>query len=121
MRTLRDLLTTWENWSARRTYRDALRRAVTDTQRQSMLDAIQQTPEVDPLDVLADVTELVSLLTGWQWQAVYEARTEEYASWETVGTALGVSAEQARADYLAVIERMERGGVGDPESYRRAL
>lgn len=52
---------------------------------------------------------------------MYEAGTEEYASWETVGTALGVSAEQARADYLAVIERMERGRVGDPESYRRAL
>lgn len=120
-RSLRDLLSTWENWSARRTYREVLHSATTDAHRQVMLDAIEQTPHADPLDALADVTELVSLLTGWQWQAVYEARTEEFLSWEQVAAALRVSPEQARVDYLAVIERMEAAGVGDTAAYRRAV
>lgn len=103
MRSLRDLLSTWETWSVGRTYRDTLTSARTPEQRQVILDALAESPEVAPLDALADVTELVSLLVGWRWQAVFAARVEG-ASWEQIGTATGTSGEQARADYLDAVE-----------------
>jgi hypothetical protein len=67
---LRELLTTWENWSARDTLTRALDRVTIDHSREKLLYAIAATPEVDPIDVLRDAAELVALLSGWQWQIV---------------------------------------------------
>jgi len=55
--------------------------------------------------------ELVTLLTGWRSQAVRAAR-EQGASWEHIGEATGVSAEQAEADYAEAIARQRRYGSG---------
>lgn len=122
MRTLRDLLTTWENWSAR----DILTRALSCTRTADAREALNHgglmdTPKVHALDALRDAAELVVLLNGWQWQAVYAARAEDGASWDEIGVATATSAEQARADYLGAIERQERYGLGGVEEYRRVL
>jgi hypothetical protein len=76
MRALRELLDTWENWSARETLTRALSRVRTDDARDNLTRALAEAPEVDPLDALRDTAELVALLTGWQWQAVYAARAD---------------------------------------------
>ena len=120
MRSLRDLLTTWENWSAS----DTLQRAIETEgeQRSSELDlSLIETPTVTPLDALRDATELITLLSGWRWQAVYTARVEQGASWAEIGQATGVTAEQAHTDYLVAVERQERYGFGDVTRYRMAL
>jgi hypothetical protein len=98
-RSLRDLLSTWENWSARQTLLDALRRATTDTQRRVLLDAIEQkrrwtrsTPSATPPNS--------SPCSEWRWQAVY--------------------AERARTDYLEAIDRQERYAIGYVAAYRAA-
>lgn len=74
---------------------------------------------MDALDALRDTTELVALLIGWRWQAVHAARVQG-AGWEQIGSATGVRAEQARADYTEAIERHERCGI-DRAGYRRVL
>jgi hypothetical protein len=121
MRSLRDLLTTWENSSARDTLQRAIERAAAEDQVTELNLSLIDTPTVAPLDALRDATELITLLSGWQWQAVYAARIEQGASWAEIGRATGVSAEQARADYLAAVERQERIGFGDVARYRAAL
>lgn len=64
MRALRELLDTWENWSARETLTRALSRVRTDDARDNLTRALAEAPEVDPLDALRDTAELVALLTG---------------------------------------------------------
>jgi hypothetical protein len=110
MRTLRDLLTTWESWSAR----DTLRRA-----REAGSGELDLS--VTPLDALRDATELIGLLSGWRWQAVYAARIEHGASWAEIGQATRTTATQAEADYREAVERQERYGIGDVTRYRAAL
>lgn len=77
---LRELLTTWENWSARTSVTRALDHVTTDESRQRLNAALATAPEVDALDALRDTSELVALLCGWQWQAVHAARVSG-ASW----------------------------------------
>jgi hypothetical protein len=90
MRTLRELLTTWETWSAR----DVVRRATEHAGQPGELDlALAEGPTVMPLDALLDTTELITLLSGWRWQA----------------------------DYAEAVERQERHGFGDVTRYRAAL
>lgn len=108
MTMLRDLLPTWENWSARDTLTRALGHAQTET------------PDVSALDALRDSTELVELLTGWQWQAIHTARRDG-ATRAEVTAVLKVNAEQARADYAEVLDRQERILGGDVSVYREVL
>ena len=121
MRTLRQLLTTWENWSARDTLHRATETASTEAQVTELNLALVETPTTAPLDALRDVTELIGLLSGWRWQAVYAARVEQGASWAEIGQATGVTAEQARTDYRVAVERQERHGVSDVSRYRTVL
>ena len=111
MRTLRDLLTTWENWSAREVNRRALANARTEREREAMRDALGRSDEVAPLEVLRDMTELVTLLAGWRWQAVQSAR-EQGATWTEIGAATGVKAEQAEIDHADAIARQASYGPG---------
>jgi hypothetical protein len=119
-RTLRALLTTWETWTSR----DVLRRATLATRHvEEDLDQLDMFdgPTVTPLDALTDATELIGLLSGWRWQAVYAARVEQGATWDEIGRATGVSAEQAEADHGEAVERQERYGGRDGNRYRAAL
>ncbi len=120
MRTLRDLLTTWENWSARVTLQRAIEAAGQARDVEFDLSLVKTQKEA-PLDALRDAAELITLLSGWRWQAVYAARVEQGASWAEIGQATGVTAEQAQADYCEAVERQERYGLGDVTRYRTAL
>ncbi|MCD2191802.1 hypothetical protein LQ327_00150 [Actinomycetospora endophytica] len=40
------------------------------------------------------------------------------SSWDHVATALGITAEQARSDYLAAVEQLERHGLADVTAHR---
>ena len=121
MRTLRQLLTTWENWSARDTLTRAIETAHTEQQVTELNLSLVEGPSTAPLDALRDATELIGLLSGWRWQAVYAARVEQGTSWAEIGHATEVTAEQAEADYLEAVERQERYGSGDVTRYRAAL
>lgn len=108
MTVLRDLLATWENWSAH----DVMARAVGHT--------AEEAPVASALDALRDSAELVALLTGWQWQAVHAARREG-TTWSDIATVLKVSTEQARNGYAEVLDRQERILGRDVTSYRGVL
>lgn len=116
---LRELLTTWENWSARDTLTRALHRVTTDDARAKLRDAFAATPEVDSLDALRDATELISLLAGWQWQAVHAARRAG-ATWHEIAIATWMTAEQARDDFAEALDRQEQIGA-DITAYRAVL
>jgi hypothetical protein len=108
MSNLRQLLATWETWSAH----DTLTRA------------LGHVPNVEPtmsaLDALRDSAELIDLLTGWQWQAMYAARCDG-ASWEQIGSAMRTTAQLTRAMYLAAIMRPEVVLGRDVSTYHRVL
>ena len=75
--TLADLLHTWQTWSYRNLLRSSLGRAVADgnAEHQAVLGrALEREPAVPPLDALAANHELSSLLRGWQWHAIRDAR-----------------------------------------------
>jgi hypothetical protein len=108
MTNLRQLLITWETWSARDTMTRALGRTAT----------AENGPTVSAVDALRDSVELVELLTSWQWQATYAARCER-ASWEEIGTITRTTAEGARpATSLSSTSRSPHSGGTYPSAGR---
>jgi hypothetical protein len=120
MTNLRRLLATWENWSARDTLTRALTTATTEDSRRRTTRSLAEVPTVSALDALHAGTELVELLGGWQWQAMYAARVEG-ASWEQIGTALHTTAPEARDRYLRFLDRQELLLGCDVSTYREVL
>ena len=120
MTMLRDLLATWENWSARNTLTRALDQADSDHARDVLRDGLDRHPAVHALDALRAGSELAALLSGWQWQAVYAARRDG-SSWGEVALALNLTVEQVRANYLIAVENQERHGISDVTAYREVL
>ncbi len=105
-----ELFGTWEQWSLTSTLADAAvgQQATGHPEHAAVLASwLDREPPVDPLDALAANHRLAGLLTGWQWLAIYAARTAG-AGWEQIGQALETSGEQARAGYLTKIENAER-------------
>lgn len=119
MTMLRELLTTWEKWSARAVLIRALDNATSGDSRERITISLANTPAVSALDALRDSTELLELLRGWQWQAMYAARREG-ATWEQVGVATASTGQRARAAYAANIDRHE-SVVGRNVSHYRAV
>lgn len=103
MRTLRDLLATWETWSAQNTIRLALMRAKTEEQRDILGGMLKVGSEVDPLDALSDMTELVTLLSEWRFQVVENARAQG-ATWSQISIAMDMSPHCARDLFLHTTE-----------------
>ncbi|HSV67107.1 MAG TPA: hypothetical protein VLJ59_14500 [Mycobacteriales bacterium] len=109
--SLADLLATWQQWS----HTDTLRTTLTNAQRSGNTSAAQMLaqalddhePHVDALTALAANHELITLLSGWQWHAIRDAR-EHGATWQQIAQALGTTPEQAHTGYLARIEEAER-------------
>ena len=120
MTMLRDLLSTWETWSARETLTRALGNIADADGRDRITKGLAEMPWVSALDALRDNTELVELLTGWQWQAMYAARREG-ASWEQIGIAMGTTPDVVRAGYVAVLDRQELVLGRDVPDHRRVL
>lgn len=100
MRTPRELIATCENWNAREVSRRALTNAKTEEQRQVLRGALDRTGDVDPLDVVRDVTELVELLNGWRRQAVWVCRMNG-ASWAELGAAMHMDGIRTQLTYSA--------------------
>ena len=117
---LRELLSTWENWNSRATLVNTLLRGHGDDARAITDGDIDKIAEVHPLDALRANSELVRLLSGWQWQAVYDARWRGH-TWPQIADALGVPVDQARAGYGEVIDRQERLLGRDVDLYRAVL
>jgi hypothetical protein len=111
---------TWDAWSMAHTMRLALRKAREQGDHQALAD-FQRYPEwthgPTALEALAANRELVDRLTGWRWLAVRQAREHGHA-WAEVAAALGVTAEEARGDYLARLERQCRVVERDPSLAR---
>jgi len=98
-----ELLTIWQAWNCRdRLVHDlAKARAAGDARRvATVLQALSTVAVVEPLDALAANHQLIGLLVGRQPQAIRAAR-HAGASWQQVAAAIGTTAEQTCADYLA--------------------
>lgn len=119
MRTLRDLLATWETWNKRSTWTRIIATTDSDHHRDVAQGALDEIPEIDPLDVLRDVTELVTLLHGRQWLIMYDARLGG-ASWTEIGEATRQTGEQAQATYVRATEVHEQRGIS-ASAYRQVI
>lgn len=108
MTNLAALLDTWQQWSAHAVMTRALGHAP------------NAQPATTALEALRDSHELVALLTGWQWQAVYAARRDG-ASWEQIAVTTDTTAEAAHAEYVAAIDRQEQVLDRDVSGYREVL
>jgi hypothetical protein len=93
---------TWNDWSMAGAMRRALEKAHEQDDQQTLAD-FERYPEwtqgPGPLEALAANRELVDRLTGWRWQAIFDARQRGHG-WEEIGRTLGQSGEQARTHYL---------------------
>ena len=65
-----------------------------------------QAAEVSALDALRANERIVSLLTGWRWLAIRQAR-EQGASWGDVGAALGMSKQGAWDLYRRAVQAQD--------------
>lgn len=100
------LLSTWRAWS----YRERLTHKIAEACRVGNTDRVQTLTRgldavavVGPLDALTANHELASLLLAAQGHAIRAAR-KAGLTWQQIATAIGTTAEQACADYLARIE-----------------
>jgi hypothetical protein len=111
---------TWEAWSLADTMRTLLgqARAEGDRATQALFEQYPDwTDGPGPLQALAANRELVDRLVGWRWLAVRRARQDGHA-WAEVGVALGISAEQARRDFLDRLEHQRQVVERDPSLAR---
>jgi hypothetical protein len=93
---------TWNDWSMANAMRRALEVAREQGDQETLAD-FERYPEwtqgPGPLEALAANRELVDRLTGWRWQAIFDARQQGHG-WQEIGRTLGQSGEHARAHYL---------------------
>lgn len=118
MSSLLELLARWESWLADETARRALATPSEAACGGGARGHLER--PVDPLDALRGSAELIRLLSGWQWQAVYAARRDG-ATWAQVADALGVTVHEARADFVAALERMDSIRSGGSAGYRSVV
>ncbi|GAA4855501.1 hypothetical protein GCM10023201_57310 [Actinomycetospora corticicola] len=107
MTNLAALLDTWQQWNAHHVMAHVPAHEAGE-------------PAVSALEALRDSRELVELLSGWQWQAVHAARRDG-TSWEQIAATSGTTDEQARAEYVAVLDRQEAVLGRDVRAYREVL
>ena len=125
---LRALLDVWDQATGRDSWRSIERRAVERGNADGAAVARRALAEhqcVSALDGLRANERMVSLLTGWRWQAMRQAR-EEGHSWSEIGGALNMSKQAAWESYQLSIESQERYvpdlfQPADSERYRAQL
>jgi hypothetical protein len=111
---------TWEDWSLADTMRTLLGQARADGDRATLALYAQHPQWTDgpgPLEALAANRELVDRLVGWRWLAVRRARQDGHP-WAAVGDALGITAEQARCDFLDRLQHQRQVVEHDPSLAR---
>lgn len=79
--------------------------------------ALDQIPDVDAVGALAANAAAVNLLIGRRWYVMQEAR-EEGATWEAIGTALGITKQDAQDYYRRQIENQGKYVADFHESVR---
>lgn len=84
--------------------------------------ALDQIPEVDAIEALAANAAAVNLLIGRRWYVMQAAR-EVGATWEAIGTALGITKQGAQDYYRRQIENQEKYAANfhDTDRARAAL
>jgi hypothetical protein len=113
-------LQTWEAWSMANTMRTAREKAREQGDHEA-LARFERYPEwtqgPGPLEALRANREVVDLMTGWQWQAIRDAR-EQGHGWREIGAALEVDGDQAKRDYLETVDQQRLAREHDPELAR---
>ena len=107
---LRALLDVWDRATGRDSWRSIERRALEQGNADGAAVARRALAEhqgVSALDGLRANERIVSLLTGWRYQAMRQAR-EEGHSWSEIGAALNMSKQAAWESYQLSIENQER-------------
>ena len=126
--SLRALLDVWDQATGRDSWRSIERRAIEQGNADGAAVAHRALAEhqgASALDGLRANERIVSLLTGWRWQAMRQAR-EEGHSWSEIGGALNMSKQAAWESYQLSIENQERYvpdlfQPADAERYRAQL
>lgn len=94
----------WDAYQSRQVWKRVVERGGDADMAQSALD---QFPEVDAIEALAANAAAVNLLIGRRWYVMQEAR-EAGATWEEIGTALGITKQGAQDYYRRQIENQEK-------------
>jgi hypothetical protein len=108
--SLRALLDVWDQATGRDSWRSIERRAIEQGNADGAAVARRALADhqgVSALDGLRANERIVSLLTGWRYQAMRQAR-EEGHSWSEIGGALNMSKQAAWESYKLSIENQER-------------
>ena len=122
------LLDVWDRATGRDSWRSIERRAIEQGNADGAAVARRALVDhqgVSALDGLRANERIVSLLTGWRYQAMRQAR-EEGHSWSAIGAALNMSKQAAWESYKLSIENQERYvpdlfQPADSERYRAQL
>ena len=126
--SLHALLDVWDQATGRDSWRSIERRAIEQGNADGAAVARRALADhqgVSALDGLRANERMVSLLTGWRYQAMRQAR-EEGHSWSEIGGALKMSKQAAWESYQLSIENQERYvpelfQPADSERYRAQL
>ena len=126
--SLSRLWETWQAWNGRAALENAERRALDrgETDRAEVLRAmIEREPVVSPTEALAAQHELSSLLAGWEWLTICDARAGG-ASWDDIARATNTDPANARASYADTVEDQaalheQYGWTFDADRYRDAI
>jgi hypothetical protein len=100
----------WQRWNtvgSRLLWQGVLAKAADERGRRVARQTLAEFPPVTAVEALAANAQLVTLLTGRRWYVMQAAR-EEGATWDAIGTALGMTGEAAQASYREQIARREQ-------------
>lgn len=114
-----ELYRLWDAYGARLTWARALEKGA---DADIVAGAVAELPDVTAVDALEANRRLIDLLTGRRWYVMQAAR-EAGATWDDIGTALGMSRQGAHDWYRRTIEKQAQyvGDLHDAERARAAL
>jgi hypothetical protein len=97
----------WNKFGARLMWTAALKDTQTEEERQAVQQKLGELPDVTALDALRANAQLVDLLVGRRWYVMQAAR-EEGATWDEIGSALGMTQQGAHDLYQRRIATREQ-------------
>ena len=103
----RGLWDVWDMFGARLMWTAALKDTQTEAERQAVQQKLGELPDVTALEALRANAQLVDLLVGRRWYVMQAAR-EEGATWDEIGSALGMTRQGAYDLYQRRIATREQ-------------
>ena len=97
----------WNKFGARLMWTAALEDTQTEAERQAVQQKLGELPDVTALEALRANAQLVDLLVGRRWYVMQAAR-EEGATWDEIGSALGMTRQGAHDLYQRRIATREQ-------------